>query len=66
MRRRFASRNGRSGVTEDELRQRARVWRDRAAAARDERDRTSSEQLAQEYEAMAERLAALKRRDPEL
>lgn len=52
-------------MTEDELRQRARVWRDRAADSRDARERASSEQLAREYEAMAERLAALKRRDPE-
>ncbi len=52
-------------MTEDELRQRAQVWRDRAVAARDERERASCLQLAEEYEAMADRLAALHLRDPD-
>lgn len=52
-------------MTEDELRQRARIWRDRAAASHHARERAPCEQLAEEYEAMAERLAALRRRDPE-
>lgn len=52
-------------MTEDELRQRAQVWRDRVVAAVDARERASCTKLAEEYEAMAERLAALHRRDPD-
>ena len=52
-------------MTEDELRTRAQVWRDRAGASHDIRERASDERLAAEYEAMAERLSALRRGDPE-
>ena len=50
-------------MTEDELRERAKIWQDRAASTLDSRQREANLKLAGEYTAMADSVAALKRRD---